>query len=69
MLILYDKLKGDTTHYYCQKATGDGQRFSNFDRRTINDAKYTQRMKPKTTLAKENLQCKKLVTSADSTEM
>jgi hypothetical protein len=68
-LFFYDKLKGDTINYYCQKTTRIGEYFSNFDKKIINDARYILKIKSKTTLVIETFQCKKLVTSSNSTEI
>jgi hypothetical protein len=69
ILFSYDKLEGDTTYYYWQKTTRAGEYFSKFDRMILNDAKCTRKIISKTTLAKGTFQCKKLVTSANSTEI
>jgi len=69
LLFSYDKLEGDTTYYYWQKTTRAGEYFSKFDRMILNDAKYTRKIISKNTLAKKKFQCKKLVTSANSTEI
>ena len=69
VLFFYDKLEGETTYYYWQKTIRNGEYFINFDRKIINDSKYTSKITSNVTFVKNAFNNKKLVTSANSTEM